>query len=161
MIKSAGTTKAEMRNYSLPELQHRHREVVENYETRAKDGIRKAIKAGQILSPYVLDKEEEEFKHVPDLEIVSTTANVANPFHGILQSSKKTFSICLTRPIPSSSQYFKRKRLSNLVATYFVSQICIYRGKCARKADQKRNEEQFILLICTLATLDHWLAILK
>lgn len=98
MIKSAGTTKAEMRNYSLPELQHRHREVVENYETRAKDGIRKAIKAGQILSPYVLDKEEEEFKHVPDLEIVSTTANVANPFHGILQSSKKTFSICLTRP---------------------------------------------------------------
>ena len=59
MIKSAGTTKAEMRNYSLPELQHRHREVVENYETRAKDGIRKAIKAGQILSPYVLERRKK------------------------------------------------------------------------------------------------------
>ncbi len=97
-LKNAGTNKAAMKNWTLPELQNRHRQLVESYEAQAMEEIKEAIKEKRVFSHYVLDKEKVELEHVPNLEIVSITADVVNPFHGVQQSSKKTVAFCLTRP---------------------------------------------------------------
>ena len=40
----------------------------------------------------------DEFKKITNLQIVSKTAGVLNPFHGRLQSAKRTIVIYLERP---------------------------------------------------------------
>jgi len=93
ILKAAGNLKGEMKKWKLPELQRRHEQVVQSYYRTAYDEIKKAIKSGEVFSKYVLDMEEEELKHVPNLKIISTTTDTSNPFHGVLQSSQNTVHI--------------------------------------------------------------------
>ena len=93
ILKAAGNLKGEMKKWTLPELQRRHEQVVQNYRFTAYEEIKVAIKKKKVFSKYVLDMEQEELKIVPDLKITSTTTNTSNPFHGILQSSQKTVHI--------------------------------------------------------------------
>jgi hypothetical protein len=96
-LKASGNAGSEMRKWSLPEIQHRHRRIVDDHETDAKKEIEAAIKEKRVLSNYVLEKELEELNHVGSLEMVEVKKNTPNPFHGVLQSSKKTFNINIER----------------------------------------------------------------
>ena len=98
ILKGGGTLKAEMRHWTLPELQHRHRNMYDNYIEDASTEIRTAIKEKRTFSHYVLDLEKEETKHVHNLTVSNVTPSVPNPFHGKLQSSKKTVAIRIRRP---------------------------------------------------------------
>jgi hypothetical protein len=104
-LKGTGRRKAQMRKWRLPELQHRHREIVESYMQTAKQEIEAAIKTKQVFSNYVLEKESDEFKYIPDLNVlVSKIENAPNPFFGLSQSSKKgTITINIERPLPNVS----------------------------------------------------------
>ena len=102
-LKMHGDLKAVMRKWTIPELQARHRQVVEDYEENARKGIKLAIKNGDVFSPYVVDKEAEELQHVQSLRIVDCTEDVSNPFHGVLQSSGKTIVINMNRPMDATS----------------------------------------------------------
>lgn len=87
-LKGAGTLKKVMKNWTLPELQERHLNIVNTYVIEAKEEIQKAIRMKRQLSEYVLEVEKEELNHVASLVILSKEDNVTNPFHGKLASSK-------------------------------------------------------------------------
>jgi hypothetical protein len=92
-LKAKGTLKADMRSWSLAEVQNRHRKLVDSYTTKLTEKIKCAIQAGEELSKYVTEIEDEEHKHLSNMEIVSSEDNVNNPFHGVLQSSKASLRI--------------------------------------------------------------------
>ena len=97
-LKDSGKAKAIMRDWTIPELQQKHRQIVNTYESDARKEIEDAIKDKRILSNYVLVKEAEELKQVHSLEIVSTHKDVVNPFLGIHQSSMNQVAIRLHCP---------------------------------------------------------------
>ncbi|KAL7459579.1 hypothetical protein ACHAWC_011403 [Mediolabrus comicus] len=106
MLKGSGSKKSKMRKWSLAELQHRHREMVENYTQDAKEEIEAAIKDKQVFSAYVLEREAKELTHVTHLQVVSKAENEINPFFGVLQSSRKEKIIHMERPTAEMSLGF-------------------------------------------------------
>eukprot|EP00956_Cyclotella_meneghiniana_P026661 scaffold58164_cov43-Cyclotella_meneghiniana.AAC.5 len=87
-LKGSGKLKSVMKNWTLPELQQRHLDIVNTYLVEAKEEIQKAIREKRQLSHYVLKTEKEELNHVANLTILSRQHDVTNPFHGKLASSK-------------------------------------------------------------------------
>jgi len=51
----------------------------------------------------VLLKKNDEFHHLPELEITGVTSNTTNPFHGVLQSSKSKVLIYAKKSSPNIS----------------------------------------------------------
>jgi hypothetical protein len=93
-LKATGALKADMRSWSLAEVQeNRHRNLVNTYTAKLTEEIKSAIQGRKELSAYVNNIEDEEHKHLSNMEIVSSEDNVNNPFHGVLQSSKA--SLCI------------------------------------------------------------------
>ena len=97
-LKNSGTSKREMKHWTLGELQNRHLTKVCNYETEVTEEIEDAIKVKRDLSRYVLDWESVERTRGADgLEIVTTMEGAPNPFR--LQSTKRVMQeINLERP---------------------------------------------------------------
>jgi len=62
-----GTMKKEMRHWLLGELQHCHRQMVDDYETEARREIKIAMTEKQELSDCVLSREKDEFNHDVDI----------------------------------------------------------------------------------------------
>ena len=87
-LKGAGSLKKVMKNWTLPEVQQRHLDIVDTYLVTTKEEIQQAIRKNQQISDYILNIEKEELNHVANLVILSIENNVANPFHGELTSSK-------------------------------------------------------------------------
>lgn len=92
-LKAGGHLKAEMRKWTIPEVQHRHRTIVENYLQDARKEMERAIKERRVFSNYVLELEKEELDHIHSLQVTATVENVPNPFHGMQQSSPNTIAI--------------------------------------------------------------------
>jgi hypothetical protein len=86
-LKNKGLAKSDMRKWSLPELMNQYIQTDAAYVETAQKEIELAIKSRQPLSRYVLEREEEESKHVANLKIINIDAHVSNPFHGIQQAS--------------------------------------------------------------------------
>lgn len=92
-LKASGNLKAEMRHWSLGELQARHCRLVDNYIVEATEEMKDAIKEGRVFSKYVSDIEDEERRHTDNLIVTEETHNVSNPFHGVQQSSRNAITI--------------------------------------------------------------------
>lgn len=92
-LKASGNLKAEMRHWSLGELQARHSRLVANYIVDATEEMKDAIKEGRVFSKYVSDIEDEERRHTDNLIVTEETPNVSNPFHGVQQSSRNAITI--------------------------------------------------------------------
>lgn len=106
MLKGAGSKKSKMRNWTLAQLQHRHREMVGSYTQDAKKEIEDAIKDKEVFSKYVLGREAKELTHVTHLQVVSKAENEINPFFGVLQSSRNEKIIHMERSTAEMSLGF-------------------------------------------------------
>ena len=90
-LKSGGTIKKKMRNWTLIENATKHEKDVEKYRADVTDEIKRSILKGETVSSYVLNRETAEREHALELIIESKTENVPNPFAAAAKQSAQSW----------------------------------------------------------------------